>query len=123
MNAHKSLPVRPGTPHRHESLLIFIQKPNRAFVRLGVGKRFSENTGNALRAPQIVKFKQGCASGPGQFDPPLCSFHSEARAALSMSKYISPEKGRDPPPSQDLGDQWRGEGKWKPRRSFAKIAL
>ena len=67
MDADKPFTIRPRTPHRHKSLLLFIQQPNRTLVRADGRKRLSQHARNALRALKVVKVQKGCDDGLGQF--------------------------------------------------------
>lgn len=91
MDADESLPVRSGTPHRHESFLLFIQKPDRPLVRMDGLKRIPEDFRNAFRAPKAVQLKKGYDNGLCQFNvtPPLLSFLIQDDAPLSMPKTSS----------------------------------
>ena len=67
MDADKPFTKRARTPHRHKSLLLFIQQPNRPLVRSDGGECVSQHARNALRALKVVKIQKGCDDGLGQF--------------------------------------------------------
>jgi hypothetical protein len=89
MDAYESLSIRPGTPHRHKSLLIFVQKPDRPLVCVDGTKRVSEDGRNALRTPQVVKLEQDCASGLGQITSSLLQLSYRSRCGLVHVENIS----------------------------------
>ena len=67
VDADKPFTIRARTPHRHKSLLLFIQQPNRPLVRSDGGECVSQHARNALRALKVVKIQKGCDDGLGQF--------------------------------------------------------